>query len=223
MRTMSDQGVMMKCYARWSKSQVDGKEFFFRDQTIIQFGDSWNLVANLILLNPGSAEPMNFMIQDDLLKSKELPFYILPEENRHYYEFSLDPLMRNMIRCFSKMHQGGVIKIYNLFNLKNPASHDARNEYKLYRHISHMHTPANEVKYGNAQVIIGSGSGGNQDGLKDELKKLIALANPENLYSISKIDTKLFGIIKSIWDDNELIQSYHPSYTCAYGNRLKCE
>ena len=43
----------MICYARWCEEK--GNQF--RDETILQFGDGWQLVANIILLNPGSAMP----------------------------------------------------------------------------------------------------------------------------------------------------------------------
>ena len=61
----------MKCYARWTKD----KDVFFRDQTILQFGDSWDIVANLILLNPGSAVPKSYETMDEMLASKNLPFF----------------------------------------------------------------------------------------------------------------------------------------------------
>lgn len=212
----------MKCYARWTKADTDGKELFFRDHTIVQFGDSWDLIANLILLNPGSALPANMVIQNEYLSSKNLPFFIPAAEGQNYYEFSLDPLMHNMIKCFSKTHESGVIKIYNLFNLKNPASVEAINEHPHYREQPYMHTPEHEVIYGDANVIVGSGSGGFKEGLRDELKKLIKISNPDHLYSIDNIGKKLFGLVKATVDKNGLTKSYHPSYTCAYGNTMSC-
>ncbi len=57
----------MQCFARWEKDDKAG--VFFRDQTILQFGDSWNLLANIILLNPGSALPLSEESKTDFLFS----------------------------------------------------------------------------------------------------------------------------------------------------------
>ncbi len=43
----------MRAYARW----IEEGEYAFRDETILQFGESFDLLANIILLNPGSAVP----------------------------------------------------------------------------------------------------------------------------------------------------------------------
>jgi hypothetical protein len=66
----------MRCFARWKKD--DDSEVFFRDQTILQFGDEWDLRANFVLLNPGSALPLNDIDQTEFLKSNKLPFFVEP-------------------------------------------------------------------------------------------------------------------------------------------------
>lgn len=41
----------MKVYAEY----FEEKGSTFRTNTILQFGDSWNLIGNIVLANPGSA------------------------------------------------------------------------------------------------------------------------------------------------------------------------
>ena len=59
----------MVAYARWYEESGN----FFRDQIILQFGNEWNLIANIVLLNPGSAEPKSDKIINDFLVSKNYP------------------------------------------------------------------------------------------------------------------------------------------------------
>ncbi len=68
----------MRCFARW-KEIVHGEssdKIYFRDQTILQFGERWELLASIVLLNPGSAAPMDAKRYEKLLESKDLPFYV---------------------------------------------------------------------------------------------------------------------------------------------------
>ena len=207
----------MKCFARWRETK---EGLCFRDQTILQFGDSWDLIANFILLNPGSAVPIDRIPQNEYLKSKRLPFYI--DENGEYYRFTIDRLMNDLLKLYSTKFGGGVIKIYNLFNLKNQNSGNAIEQYKQYKLHPFIHTKKSEIKYGNAPVVIATGSNIHMDrGLKEELKKYIALANQAQLYALVRHRDKTFAIKKVQPDDTGIIESYHPSYTFKYGNTTK--
>lgn len=44
----------MKVFARFT--QKDGFEYRF--DTLLQFGDSWELIGNIVLANPSSAKPI---------------------------------------------------------------------------------------------------------------------------------------------------------------------
>ena len=210
----------MNCYARWMKDEESG--LFYRDQTILQFGSSWDLIANIISLNPGSATPKNDIKMNNFLSSKKLPYYIDTNENQNYYEFGLDPFMRNILKCFSKQHEGGVIKIYNLFNLKNQTSKRAIEEYYENKENKFIHTNIDDIKYENKQVVIATGDNGLKDELINELKKYIHHSEIENLYSIQKIKDREFTILKDEVNSEGLIYSYHPSHTFAYGNKTIC-
>jgi len=208
----------MKCYARWIKD----KENFYRDQTILQFGESWELIANIILLNPGSAVPKSDDSVDDFLASKNLPYFVKSDYNQNYYEFTIDPLMRNIINCFKNKYDDGVIKIYNLFNLKNQDSKKALLEYQQNTHNPYMHTEKKDILYDNKKVIIATGESNLTDSLKTELKKYIQLADSNNLYALQKIAKQTYTFKDSTVNEDGFIGSFHPSYTFGYGNATLC-
>ena len=207
----------MRCYARW---KYDNKEnIFFRDQTILQFGDSWDLVANLVLLNPGSATPLNEIDQSDLLRSKSLPFFVEPKADEKYVEFSIDRLMNDVLSLFSKHFDGGTIQLFNLFNLKNQHSAKAiQQSQEHYRH-KRMFASKSEIRYSDAPVIIASGCNSKRNPrLSAELIRHISLASSSQLYAIKQTGQRLFSIKRETPDENGFINSYHPSYTFKYGN-----
>ena len=45
--------------------EEDGLEY--RLNTILQFGDSWNLIGNIVLANPGSAKPQKKITINELI------------------------------------------------------------------------------------------------------------------------------------------------------------
>ncbi len=208
----------MRCYARW-KSDIK-ENIFYRDQTILQFGDSWELIANFVLLNPGSATPVNEIDQSGLLRSRLLPFFVEPEPGEKYLEFSIDRLMSDVLRLFTNNFDGGTIRLFNLFNLKNQYSAQAIDQSKEHCHHNKMFSPNSEIQYCNAPVIIASGRNAkNNPRLAAELTRHISLASPSKLYAINKIGHHLFSIKRAVPDENGLVSSYHPSYTFKYGNK----
>lgn len=210
----------MRCYARWKN---DSKEnIFYRDQTILQFGDSWELVANLVLLNPGSATPLNEIDQSGLLRSKFLPFFVEPESGERYVEFSIDRLMRDVLGLFSKHFDGGTIRLFNLFNLKNQYSAQVIQQSQEHDHHKKMFSPNSEIRYCDAPVIIASGRNVKSNPrLAAELIRHISLASPSQLYALKNIGHHLFSIQREVPDENGFINSYHPSYTFKYGNKTE--
>jgi len=117
----------MRCFARWEKD--DNAGVFFRDQTILQFGDNWDLRANFILLNPGSALPISDVDQSSLLREKKLPYFVEPKEGERYVEFSIDRLMNDVLKLFSSRFDGGSIRLYSFSNLINQKSGEAIEQF----------------------------------------------------------------------------------------------
>jgi len=207
----------MQCFARWNEDEQSG--LCFRDQTILQFGDSWDLLSSFILLNPGSAVPKDMEPQDRFLTSKKLPYLVLAKDN-HYYRFTIDRLMNDLLRLYTPAYVGGVIKIYNLFNLKNQDSGNAIEQFMVHRNHASMFTHQEDVCYCGKPVIIATGGNAYADeALTTELKKYIALVNRDQLYALTKVDDRQFEILKAEPDECGLIDGYHPSYTFKYGNQ----
>ncbi|EGL53847.1 hypothetical protein MAMP_00073 [Methylophaga aminisulfidivorans MP] len=209
----------MKCYAKWEED--DNAKIFFRDQTILQFGNSWDLIANLILLNPGSALPLNNESKTDYLRSQELPFFIEPKQDEMYVEFKLDPLMRNILNLFSSHYHGGTIKIYNLFNLKNQDSTKAIEDFQQNLKHSKMFTADSDILYCAAPVIVASGTKAKSPELLFQLIRHIRLASSEKLFVLDKKDDKLFHIKKAVVNASGYVDSFHPSFTLFYGNKTE--
>ncbi len=205
--------MQKRCFARWY-SDSDGN--IYRDGTLLQFGNSWELLGSVILLNPGSAKPLDEKLCNAFLRMHLDGF----DDERHYYVCSLDPLMRALIEIFAKKFaDGGVIQIYNLFNLKNPKSSSATEALKKLDKSPYLFTPIDEVDFKDRPVIVATGSGMHADKrLIDQLCRYFAKASQDSLYAIVKKDKNLFSIQKTKPNKDGLIESYHPSYTCFYGN-----
>ena len=207
----------MRCFARWEKD--DATEVFFRDQTTLQFGNEWNLLANFVLLNPGSALPLNDIDQTEFLKSKNLPFFVEPAAGEKYVEFSIDRLMNDLIKLFSGEYASGTIRLYNLFNLKNQDSRAALDQLSGNKTHKKMFAKDDEINFVDAPVIIASGGNvKNNPRLTQELVRYIALAKIKDLYKIAKIDEGLYSFLKAEPDAAGFVDSYHPSYSFKYGN-----
>lgn len=210
----------MRCFARWEKDDV--AEVFFRDQTILQFGNNWDLLANFVLLNPGSAFPLNDMDQTEFLKSKNLPFFVEPAAGEKYVEFSIDRLMNDLVKMFANNYAGGTIKLYNLFNLKNQNSSKAIDQLNASEAHPKMFAKDVEINFCGAPVIIASGGNARKNPvLKKELVRYIAMTKVKDLYKISKIDENLYSIAKAEPDSTGFVDGYHPSYTFKYGNSTR--
>ena len=205
----------MQCFARWHEDSERG--FCFRDQTILQFGESWNLLASLVLLNPGSATPQGKPITDELWK-RGLPYFVEPSEAEHYYEFRLDPLMRNILRAFSEVFPGGAIKIYNTFNLKNQDSNAALSQVEgIFEHPRFLDV-MQDVRFLSAPVVFGPGqSAEGSPVLRAQLERYIEQVPLELLYGIQRVGDREFSA-ERVSPANAL-HSYHPSYSCTRGNK----
>ncbi|ENU33780.1 hypothetical protein [Acinetobacter parvus] len=206
----------MRCFARWERDDKAG--LFFRDQTILQFGNSWDLLASFILLNPGSSLPLGEEPKTDFLRAKKLPFFVEPRAQEKYVEFSIDRLMRDLITLFSSDYDGGTIKLYNLFNLKNQYSGEAIEQFKENAKHPKMFSSELEIKFCDAPVIVASGSNAKDSELKKQLIKHIQLSPKENLFALRQKETKKYHITRAEVDLEGFVDSYHPSYTFKYGN-----
>ena len=115
----------MKVYAQYF--ELEG--ISYRLNTILQFGDSWELLGNVVLANPGSSEPIK---EIDDKQIKQLQNFYRNFENRNFdtinwYEFSDDATMQRIEKIFNGWYinpdeiikLNGVIQLFNTFNVKN--------------------------------------------------------------------------------------------------------
>lgn len=116
----------MRVYARYFES--DGIEY--RMDTLLQFGDSWELIGNIVLANPGSAAPAR-RIADDERKLVET-FWEEYRKTQYFdqsdwFAFDVDPTMQRIEKIFNgwyvdqtdTLRLDGVIQLFNVFNIKN--------------------------------------------------------------------------------------------------------
>ncbi len=114
----------MKAYAEYFVE----KGIAYRRNTILQFGESWDLIGNVVLANPGSAVPLSEISTESFNRvtnfyrsfrsSNELNF-------DNWFEFSVDPTMLFIKKIFGgdyverRRELNGVIQLFNTFNIKN--------------------------------------------------------------------------------------------------------
>lgn len=115
----------MKVYAQYF--ELDGIPY--RLNTILQFGNSWDLIGNVVLANPGSAIPKNEINED--IKNNLQSFYNNFENRElnwnNWFEFSDDATMQRIEKIFNGWYVNqdnstslnGVIQLFNTFNVKN--------------------------------------------------------------------------------------------------------
>lgn len=111
----------MKVFARF----IEKNGFEYRLDTLLQFGDSWDLLGNIVLANPGSAAPINKA--ENITKK----FWDKYRKNTQFnpnewYEFKADSTMGYVEKLFSGFYThkdtrtlNGVIQLFNCFNVKN--------------------------------------------------------------------------------------------------------
>jgi hypothetical protein len=114
----------MKVYAEY----FEESGLLFRKNTLLQFGDSWDLIGSVVLANPGSAEPLTKASEEvSTLVSEFYDGYREGElfNAENWYEFSADSTMRSVEKIFNGWYIGrniepiGVIQLFNTFNIKN--------------------------------------------------------------------------------------------------------
>ena len=129
--------------------------------------------------------------------------------------------MRSLMALFKQKYpDGGVIRIYNLFNLAEPKSGEALEVFADMPESEWMTTPMEKVDFHDAPVIVAtSGNVHAHPKLEEQLRRYISKVPDDKLYAIVRRDDTTFAVEKAAPDVNRLVESYHPSYTCKYGNR----
>lgn len=207
----------MNVYAKLIKDENLNLEF--RRNTILQFGDSWDVIGNVILINPGSANPKSSIEEAEI---ERISSVFKEKVNRNeWFKFNPDSTMRQIEKLFNggyfkaNPHQeypykklNGVIRLFNLFNLK-----DANLEQALIKvegcETENMFTLSEDIELiGDEPLYVGWGKVGlGQRGYnKNTREMLYAYANK----AFDQIKEKNKG---NYLDDNFHNNSfYHPGF-----------
>lgn len=116
----------MKVFAQY----VDFKGYKYRLHTLLQFGESWDLICSIVLANPGSAKPQQSIL-DTNWREIEKFLHKYPRKAKHFldkncwFEFGADSTMRQIKTLCSggytnhKIELNGIIQLFNVFNIIN--------------------------------------------------------------------------------------------------------
>jgi hypothetical protein len=194
----------MKVYAHYEI--IDTVEY--RWHTILQFGDSWDLIGSVVMKNPGSSSPKNKEQDADLLK-KLADF--TKDENENWWEFSADNTMQNIEKLFrerqySETNSGelnGIIQVYNLFNtayLRKALEKNQATDGNI------LCTLQSDIKsFGNSPIYLGWGDLGKDKRFIEKAKFVFETIQKEP-YSQHYLNPN--------FQQNKF---YHPQFLCMYG------
>ena len=111
----------MKVYAKYFTENG----FNYRTNTLLQFGNSWEVIGSIVCINPGSAKPLDFVLSEEVFNEIEK---ISGKQNKaDWKRFSPDSTMGWIKRIFNGYYANnqqekelsGVIQLFNLFNLRD--------------------------------------------------------------------------------------------------------
>lgn len=178
----------------------------YRTNTILQFGDSWDLIGNIVLANPGSAEPIKgieksseYNLENFYKNYKDINYFKI--ENWH--EFAPDQTMHRIKKIFSGQYVGknkdlnGVIQLFNTFNIKNQYLDEAIKQIDVKSNL--LFSNGIEKYFHNKPTYFGFSN----DVLNNNTLNSIA----KNIFENSSDEVK--KIYKPVFEENKF---YHPSY-----------
>lgn len=198
----------MKVYAYFLESPKDG--FQYRWRTLLQFGNSWDVIGSVVMKNPGSASPQNIVDgEETLCKLSRFDKGTYP-----WYVFSADNTMILIEKLFVIKNDGkplnGIIQIFNLFNIRNADLDQALKDGKRAKEsvYSTIEDDIAAMRTTPAPVYIGWGGLG-------------------NLPEFERQANQYFVFIKNelrqdyLWDDFNRNPFYHPQYLLGRGKNRK--
>ena len=110
----------MKVYAEF----IDDNGLLFRTKTLLQYGDSWDLIGSIVMKNPGSAKPGTPLNEDSKIGISE--FYAEDINFENWTEASNDPTLKKVAAIFDgsylekNIELDGIIQVFNIYNICEP-------------------------------------------------------------------------------------------------------
>lgn len=180
---MTENSRPTKVYARFHMDEKSG--LTYRTNTILQFGNSWNIIGAAILTNPGSAIIAEEKVSTEALK--QLANLTGNNDNWSIVNFNRDTTIRDWLpRIFNGYfaHQGehglsGIILLYNLFNIKNQDLGKAVESYQKAQ-SPFLYTTATDIALINKAPIVylGWGNVAQHELFKERAIELFSAINP---------------------------------------------
>ncbi|MFJ1430780.1 hypothetical protein ACILE2_08265 [Capnocytophaga canimorsus] len=193
----------MKVYAHFFKEKGE-KEVQYRWRTLLQFGDSWEVIGSVVMKNPGSAKS-KLVVSDEKILEQLNKF----DASEKWHEFTADNTMQNiekLFREYSKFNNSdfkGVIQIFNLFNVIEADLGEALKIAQNVKNQLFYQTTDIDLNNLKAPVYLGWGGLGN-----DEQFKPAALKFFEKVKSLN---------ISYLHNEFEVNSFYHPLYLIGRG------
>lgn len=196
----------MRVFTHFLPTDPKNPKAGIRYGTILQFGDSWELIGSVIMKNPGSSNFKN----DTPAKIDELNLYD-SGDNACWYEFNPDSTMYCIEQLFKEKYfpkdsgnLSGVIRIFNLFYSKEPNLNKA---LELYSSEDQIIDDLKQIKESiNKPIYIGWGSLYRNPAFKIKANTIFEIVKEHNPYLNEDIRKNRF---------------YHPMYLIRYGNGKK--
>ncbi len=119
-----DSTIGKKCNMKVYAEFINDESLIFRTRTLLQFGDSWDLIGSIVMKNPGSAKPGKGI--DNVIAEKLSKYYNEKINSEYWFVSDGDPTMRDILPIFNGNYVNknfkldGVIQIFNLYNICSP-------------------------------------------------------------------------------------------------------
>ncbi|MFC4218984.1 hypothetical protein [Flagellimonas marina] len=172
----------------------------YRRKTLLQFGESIDLIGSAVLINPGSAEPIGNADHDLIQAFYSKNHNMEIDYSSIWKKFNPDPTMAQLTKLFNGWYAGkpkslnGVLQLFNCFYLKEQDLDKALLSFK-----SGMDFTFSEGQlFGEKPVYFGWGNTGKYGKIKDI---------PLNIFK--SYDIRNTPIYHSSFEENCF---YHPGY-----------
>lgn len=149
--------MKMKVFAEF----ISEKGIQYRRNTLLQFGNSWDLIGSAVLKNPGSAKP-NGQVSREIFEDINRFFDNQSLIHKNWFNFKDDPTMGFIEKLFNgyylnrESQLAGVIQLFNLYYVRDQNIVNARS--KLDKGNSHyQYIDSKEIipMFKNRPVFLG--------------------------------------------------------------------
>ena len=169
----------MKVYAEF----IQENNISYRKNTLLQFGNSTDLIGSAVLMNPGSASPNNNKFDINIIKIFYKKTHNADLESQNLWHcFTSDPTIKQLEKIFNgwyikdkPIELNGIIQLFNCFyfkdqNLTNAAKQFLQEPKYLFNESS---------LFSNKPVYFGWGDEGKNGVFRDIAKKIFSEYNHE--------------------------------------------